>query len=86
MNGDNDIRIIASYHYSDPVAFDLAKIAPVTSIFLFHSNRVADYEFCVRFSQPALPQFVLCMPAEFHLSLRAEEPKVFPFRREKRRF
>ena len=78
MNGDNDIRVVTSYHYPDPVAFDLAKIAPVTSIFSFHSNRITNYKFCVRFSQAALPQFVLRVSAELHPCLSAEELNVSP--------
>jgi hypothetical protein len=71
MNSDNYIRVITCDHHPDPLAFDLANIAPVASCFGFHPDRVADHELRIRLSQSLLPQLVLRMPREIHGPLRA---------------
>src|SRR4051812_21601702 len=86
MNGNQNVRIVTGNHYSEPLTFDLAKIAPVASCFLFYSQWVPDDKHCIGLGQPLLPQFVLRVPGEVHAPLRGGRSLLSPSRREKRRF
>jgi hypothetical protein len=48
MNSDYGVRIITGHNDPNPIAFHLAKVAPVSSVFTLRLNRISHYKFRVR--------------------------------------
>lgn len=51
MNADDDIRIVTSNNYSDPLPFHLPNITPVAPCLSLYSQRVPHDEFRIHLRQ-----------------------------------